>query len=136
MNQVGIVGRITKDPMLHQLTDGSVINFVIAVNRTFRNSQGTVDADFVQCVAWGKLAEHIAKYCGKGSLLGIKGHLQTRTYVNKDNQKVYATEVFTEGVRFYVLKSPGNQEPLSTGETQQVPPNFELPEEDLPIVPG
>ncbi|MER2108098.1 MAG: single-stranded DNA-binding protein [Solibacillus sp.] len=136
MNQVGLVGRITKDPMLHQLTDGSVINFVIAVSRTFRNSQGTVDADFVQCVAWGKLAEHIAKYCGKGSLIGIKGHLQTRTYVNKDNHKVYATEVFTEGVRFYVLKSPEGQESLTTREASQAPPNFELPEEDLPIVPG
>lgn len=133
MNQVGLVGRITKDPMLHQLTDGSVINFVIAVSRTFRNSQGTVDADFVQCVAWGKLAEHIAKYCGKGSLIGVKGHLQTRTYVNKDNQKVYATEVSTEAVRFYVLKSPEGQQSFTTG---QAPPNFELPEEDLPIVPG
>ncbi|MER1984363.1 MAG: single-stranded DNA-binding protein [Solibacillus sp.] len=136
MNQVGLVGRITKDPMLRQLTDGSVINFVIAVSRTFRNSQGTVDADFVQCVAWGKSAEHIAKYCGKGSLIGVKGHLQTRTYVNKENQKVYATEVFTEGVRFYVLKSPEGLESLTTGEARQAPPNFELPEEDLPIVPG
>ena len=136
MNQVGIVGRITKNPQLRQLTEGTVINFVIAINRTFRNSQGIVDADFVQCVAWGKLAEQVTKYCGKGSLIGVNGRLQTRTYVNKDNQKVYATEVLAEGVRFYALKSPEDQEPLPTGEMKQVPQHFELPEENLPIVPG
>lgn len=136
MNQVGLVGRLTKDPSLHQLTDDCVLNFVVAVNRTFRNNQGTVDADFISCVAWGKLAEHITKYCGKGSLIGVKGRIQTRNYLNKDNQKVYTTEVLAEGVRFYALKQPGAQETAFVGERKSPPPNFELPEEDLPIVPG
>lgn len=135
MNQVGIVGRITKDLQLRYLNEGSVVNFVIAINRTFRNSQGDVDADFINCVAWGKLAEHISKYCGKGSLIGINGRLQTRSYINKDNQKIYATEVLAEGVRFFILKSPGDQQPLPTGETK-VPQHFELPDDNLPIVPG
>lgn len=136
MNHVGIVGRMTKDPQLYQLTSDAVVNFSIAVNRTYRNSQGTVDADFIQCVAWGKLAEHLTKYCGKGSLIGIKGHLQTKTYVNKDNQKVYATEVYVEDIRFYTLKPPEDQQAPAKLDERQAPPNFELPEEELPIIPG
>ena len=134
MNQVGIVGRITKDPPVRQLAEGRTqTSFVLAVNRNFRNSQGTIDADFIQCVAWGKLANRVASYCGKGSLIGINGRLQTRTYVNKENKKVYATEVLAEDVRFYALKPPEGQARQPTeGELDQ----FVLPEENLPIVQG
>ena len=72
MNQVGLVGRLTKDPTLRQLSENkSTVSFVIAINRNFRNNQGSVDADYLLCVAWGKLAERIAKHCGKGSLIGV-----------------------------------------------------------------
>lgn len=134
MNQVGIVGRITKDPPVRQLAEGRTqTSFVLAVDRNFRNSQGTIDADFIQCVAWGKLANRVASYCGKGSLIGINGRLQTRTYVNKENKKVYATEVLAEDVRFYALKPPEGQarQPTEGGLNQ-----FVLPEENLPIVQG
>ena len=107
MNQVGLVGRVTKDPVLRQLSENrTYTSFILAINRTFKNSQGTVDADFVSCVTWGKLAEHVVKYCGKGSLIGVNGRLQSRTYMNRENQKVYTTEVAVEDVRFYVLKTP------------------------------
>src|SRR5690606_8944875 len=107
MNHVGLVGRTTKDANIRQLSEGRIqTSFVLAVNRTFKNSEGTIDADFIQCSAWGKTAELIAKYCGKGSLVGIKGRLQSRTYTNRDNQKVYTMEVYVEDVRFYILKAP------------------------------
>lgn len=133
MNQVGLVGRMTKDPVLRQLSDNKTqTSFVIAINRNFRNSQGSIDADFVQCVAWGKLAERIVQYCGKGSLIGTNGRLQSRTYMNKEHQKVYTTEVVVEDVRFYALKSRDNQ---SQGGADYVPEHFVLPEKEaeLPI---
>lgn len=109
MNQVGLVGRFTRDPELRQISESRVqTSFSIAVNRNFRNNQGSVDADFIPCVAWGRLAERIVKYCGKGSLVGINGRLQSRSYMNRDNLKVYTIEVVVDDVRFFILKSPQN----------------------------
>ncbi len=111
MNQVGLVGRITKDPVLKQLSEGRILtSFTLAINRNYRNNEGTVEADFVQCSAWGKLAERIAEYCGKGSLVGVNGKLQTRSFTNKENKKMYSTEVLIDDVRFYVLKMPGKKD--------------------------
>lgn len=105
MNQIGLVGRLTKNPVLKNLSDNRVQTyFTIAVNRNFRNYKGDIDTDFLFCTAWGKLAEHIVKYCGKGSLIGVNGRLQSRNYVREDNTKIYMTEVVVEDVRFYVLK--------------------------------
>ena len=138
MNQVGLVGRLTKDPTLRQLNENrSTVSFVIAINRNFRNNQGAVDADYLLCVAWGKLAERIAKYCGKGSLIGVKGRLQSKTYTNKDNIKVYTTEVVVEDVRFFALKQREEQlaveaSTYSSRQDEEVPleEQFVLPSED------
>ena len=138
MNQVGLVGRLTKDPTLRQLNENrSTVSFVIAINRNFRNNQGAVDADYLLCVAWGKLAERIAKYCGKGSLIGVKGRLQSRTYTNKDNIKVYTTDVVVEDVRFFVLKQREEQLAVEAStyvsmQDKEVPleEQFVLPSED------
>ena len=138
MNQVGLVGRLTKDPTLRQLNENrSTVSFVIAINRNFRNNQGAVDADYLLCVAWGKLAERIAKYCGKGSLIGVKGRLQSKTYTNKDNIKVYTTEVVVEDVRFFALKQREEQLAVEAStyvsmqdEEVSLEGQFELPSED------
>lgn len=123
MNHVGLVGRITKTPVLKEsATERKYTSFVMAINRHYRNNQGEVDADFVYCSAWGKLAEHITKYCGKGSLIGVTGRLNSRSYTNKENAKVYATEVIVEEVRFYTLKnSPSEQagERMRTAKFEQ-----------------
>ena len=133
VNQVGLVGRITKDPTLRQLSEErNQTTFTIAINRPFKNSQGMVDADFIYCVANGKLAEHIVKYCGKGSLIGINGRIQTGSYINRENQKVYTTEVVVEAVRFYVLKSPNqlaSTDPQANN-LQAIPNDFVLPEQE------
>ncbi|MEK4629905.1 MAG: single-stranded DNA-binding protein [Solibacillus sp.] len=132
MNQVGLVGRITKDPVLKQLSEERHhTNFVLAINRSFKNSQGTIDADFIFCVANGKMAEHIVKYCGKGSLVGVNGRIQTRSYLNRDNQKVYTTEIVIEDVRFYALKSPGVVDRIE--QEKPIPVDFMLPEVEDPL---
>ena len=93
MNQVGLVGRFTKDPVLRYLSGNRMqTHFSLAINRNFKNNQGEVDTDFVFCTAWGRLAENIVKYCGKGSLIGATGRIQTRSFVNEESTKIFMTE--------------------------------------------
>ena len=128
MNHIGLVGRFTKDPSLKSISDNRVqTSFMIAINRNYRNSQGEVDADFIPCIAWGKLAERIVKHCGKGSLVGINGRLQSRSYTNKENAKVFTTEVIVDDVRFFILKKPENNQ-LSQSNDKHDLEDFVLPE--------
>ena len=109
MNQVALVGRITKDPILRKVSKGRVqTSFVVAVNRNFKNLKGEVDADFVLCTLWGKPAENTAKHCGKGSLIGVGGRIQSRSYEREDRSRVYVTEVIGEDIRFISTKTRTN----------------------------
>ncbi|MCP1160748.1 single-stranded DNA-binding protein [Bacillus infantis] len=101
INQVILVGRLTKSPEL-KITPGgtSVVNVTVAVNRQFKNQKGEIEADFVQCTLWEKTAENTAQYCQKGSLIGITGRIQTRNYENQEGKRVYVTEVMADSVRF------------------------------------
>jgi single-strand DNA-binding protein len=101
INQVVLVGRLTKDPELRYTAEGAAVaNIMLAVTRNFRNAEGGVDTDFVPCVLWRKTAENTANYCRKGSIIAVTGRVQTRNYENKDGQRVYVTEVVAESVRF------------------------------------
>jgi single-strand DNA-binding protein len=117
INQVTLVGRLTRDPELRVTTDGTPVSHVtLAVNRHFRNQNGEVDADFVQCTLWKKAAENTAQYCRKGALVGITGRLQTRQYDNKEGKRVYVTEVVTETIRF--LSKPTQVQAQVQGKPQ------------------
>ncbi|OXT16068.1 single-stranded DNA-binding protein [Bacillus sp. OG2] len=112
INQVILVGRLTKDPELKITAGGiSVVNVTMAVNRQFKNQKGEIEADFVQCTLWEKTAENTAQYCRKGSLVGMTGRIQTRSYENQEGKKLYLTEVVAESVRFLEPKrvSSGGQ---------------------------
>ena len=101
INQVTLVGRLTKDPELRYTLEGkAVLNITLALNRHYRNAKGEFDADFVLCTLWNKTAENTAKYCAKGSIIGIMGKIQTRNYENQDGKKVYVTEVVADSVKF------------------------------------
>jgi single-strand DNA-binding protein len=101
INQVTLVGRITKDPELRLTPEGTAVtNVILAVNRQFRNQQGEIVADFVHCTLWKKIAENTAQYCRKGSLVGITGRIQTRNYENQEGKRIFVTEVIAESVRF------------------------------------
>lgn len=104
MNTVAMIGRLTKNIDLRTTGSGkSVGTFVLAVNRNFTNQAGEREADFIQCVIWGKSADTLAKYAARGSLLGIEGRLQSRSYEASDGGKRYVTEVVTE--RYQLLES-------------------------------
>lgn len=100
MNKSILVGRLTKDVELKTTQSGvSVCSFTIAVNRKFKNSEGNYDADFINCVAWRGQAEFLSKYFEKGSVVGIVGTIQTRSY-DSDGHKVWVTEVVADEVSF------------------------------------
>lgn len=101
MNRVVLVGRLTKDPDLRYTPNGvAVATFTLAVNRTFSNQQGEREADFINCVVWRKPAENVANFLKKGSLAGVDGRIQTRSYDGQDGKRVYVTEVVADSVQF------------------------------------
>lgn len=104
MNNVNLIGRLTKDCDLKYTASGKAVgNFKIAVNRDFTNQNNEREADFIDCVIWGKPSETFANYTRQGSLVSVTGRLQTRNYENQQGQKVYVTEVVVE--RFDFLES-------------------------------
>lgn len=101
LNQVTLVGRLTKMPELRYTLEGKpVLNVTLALNRQYKNSAGEYEADFVLCTLWNKAAENTARYCSKGSVLGVIGKIQTRNYEGQDGKKVYVTEVVASSVKF------------------------------------
>lgn len=154
INNVVLVGRLTKDPDLRYTSTGkAVATYTLAVNRNYTNQAGNREADFINCVVWGKRAESLAKYTRKGSLIGTTGRLQTRNYENQQGNRVYVTEVLAEN--FQLLESRNTTESRqatqekndATGNAQQstheMPPytdndfpsgsSIDISDDDLPF---
>lgn len=116
MNKVIIIGRFTRDPEIKYSTGENAtatVRFSLAVNRRFKNKEGNYDADFINCVAFGKTAEFIEKYFTKGMAIGITGRIQTGSYINNEGQKVYKTEVVVEETEFVESKNKGTSDNVS-----------------------
>ncbi|EFR95827.1 single-strand binding protein family [Listeria ivanovii FSL F6-596] len=110
INQVTLVGRLTKEPELKWTTeDKAVLNLTLALNRFGKNKRVDNDADFIQCVIWGKRAEATAEFCSKGQLIGVVGELQSRNYLNKEEQKIYITEVLVHQIRYLSSRNKEEQ---------------------------
>ena len=108
MNNVCLVGRLTKDPELRQTANGTdVCNFTIAVDRRFK-SEGQPTADFIPVVLWGKTAGFAAEYFTKGMRVFVTGRIQTRSWEAQDGSKRYVTEVIADQVGFADGKRDGN----------------------------
>ena len=100
INTVILVGRLTKDPEIRMTHNGTkTCSFSLAVNRAVKKD-GQPDADFINCVAWQKTAELMENYLHKGSLIGVEGRIQTRSYENQFKQRVYVTEVVVQSLTF------------------------------------
>lgn len=99
------MGRLTADPELRTAGESNVVNFTIAVNRVPRKGSESNEADFIDVVAWNVLAENIVKYFKKGDRIGVEGHIQTRSYEDKDGNKRRAVEVVAEGFEFIERKN-------------------------------
>lgn len=94
MNHCAIIGRLTKDPDMKTSGELTIARFTLAVDRIKKG-----EADFISCVAFGKTAETIEKYLGKGSKIAVEGRIQTGSY-DKDGRKIYTTDVIVEKFDF------------------------------------
>jgi len=100
VNIVVLVGRLVKDPELRHAGETPVCNFVLAVDRNFKNSEGEREADFLPVVVWRKLAEICAEHLKKGRLVAVTGRIQVRHWEDDAAERHYVTEIVGDGVKF------------------------------------
>ncbi|WP_270235751.1 single-stranded DNA-binding protein [Lacticaseibacillus suilingensis] len=120
INSIALTGRLTRDVDLRYTQSGTAVGtFTLAVDRQYKRD-GEPTADFISCVIWRKSAENFTNFTHKGSLVGVEGHIQTRTYDNNQGQRVYVTEVVVEN--FALLDSKNAQAaPDATNQPQTGP---------------
>lgn len=106
LNQFVIVGRLVRDPELHETENGKkVTTITLAVPRSYKNSNGEYETDFINCILWAGVAQNTTEYCKKGDLLGVKGRVQTRTVEDQDKKITYLTEMVAEKITFLSSKN-------------------------------
>ena len=133
MNKIILIGRLTKDADVRYSQGAqptAIARYTLAVDRKFKK-QGEPDADFINCVEFGKLAEFAEKYFRKGTKIAVTGRIQTGSYTNKDGQKVYTTDVIVEEHEFAESKAssqPAQAAPTSSDGFMSIPDGLdELP---------
>ena len=127
MNNVILLGRITKDPELKYTGSGKLYcRFTLAVNREFNKEE----TDFINCVAWDKRAETIEKYLRKGKRILVAGRLMIGSYDNKEGKKVYTTDVIVDN--FNIIDFENKNENINTGNNFIDNTNYEN-DEDFPF---
>lgn len=115
MNKVILMGRLTRDPDVRYNTRNNsqestaIARYTLAVDRRFAQ-EGQQSADFISCVAFGKVGEFAEKYLHKGTKIVVTGRIQTGSYTNKDGQKVYTTDVVVEEHEFAESKKAEGQQ--------------------------
>lgn len=130
MNNVSLLGRLTKNPELKTTQSGlSVCRFTVAVDRPYSKEQ----TDFINCIAWRKTAEFISSYFSKGQRIALAGSIQTGSYTDNDGKTVYTTDVNVNNVEFCESKKQNNSESSNSnnnhnsGETDDMPFDDDLP---------
>lgn len=126
MNQINLIGRITRDLELRTTTSGkAVCEFDLAVNRIGQDA-----TDFINCTVWGNQAENLCKYQGKGSLIAVTGSLRIDKYQNQEGENRYKTYVLANNIEYLSSKS---SEEASKPETTFNPDEIVLTDDDLPF---
>jgi len=136
MNRVIIIGNLTRDPDLKYTPSGTAVTtFTVAVNRPRTNQAGEREADFINVVAWQKLADLCATYLKKGRKAAVEGRLQTRSYDNQEGKKVFVTEVVAERVEFLGTKEGGggDNEPGFVDPFADAGKPINISDDDLPF---
>ena len=128
MNNVVIVGRLTKDPELKYLTSGTpVATFTMAIDRDYKNKDGSIPVDLVPVEIMGKPAEFCANYVTKGRLVGVQGSIRVDRYETADGEKRTFTKVAGRNIQALESKSKAEQ-----GEQapQEAPAGFSAVDDD------
>lgn len=123
MNNVTLIGRLTRDPELRYVQSGTAVaRFSIAIDKPLSRerkqemeSQNQQTADFINIVVWGRMAENCSRFTAKGKRVGITGRIQTGSYLDNDGKRVYTTEVVANNVEFLDWKDQNDQNSQSYG---------------------
>lgn len=131
LNRVILIGRLTRDPELRYVPSGHpVASFSLAVDRPFTNQAGERETDFIDVVAWRKLADQVSQHLSKGRLVAVEGRLQIRTW-EQEGQRRKAAEVVADAVRFLDKKAaPAG---VTAGAADTNGGDFEPEQEDVPF---
>ena len=138
MNKVILMGRFTRDPEVSYSqgdNQTAIARFTLAVDRRFAGNDGT-NADFFNCVTFGKRAEFVEKYFRKGMKALVTGQLQNNNYTNKDGEKVYSVNIVVDDVEFCESKSSSGTADGNRVDTPQDDGFVNVPEsiqEELPF---
>lgn len=137
MNQVILIGRVTKDIEMSVTNGGkNVCRFALATPRKFKDANGETISDFHNIVAWNKTAEFLAKYAKKGRELAVRGEIQNRSYEGQDGIKKYITEIIADEVQLIGAK-PENSQKENYGEPTPPPKKYDdmmpIDDDDLPF---
>lgn len=135
LNRVILIGRLTRDPELRYVPSGQpVASFTLAVDRPFTNQAGERETDFIDIVAWRKLADQVSQHLSKGRLVAVEGRLQIRSYETQDGQKRKVAEIVADAVRFLDRKGgPSAAAAAPGGAPEPAAADFEPEEEDVPF---
>ncbi|GHN31107.1 single-stranded DNA-binding protein [Lactobacillus delbrueckii] len=130
MNVAVLIGRLTKDVDLRTTPNGTTVGtFTLAVDRTTKDQNGNRQADFIKCAVWNnkysKMAENLATYAHKGSLIGVQGRIQTRNYEDKDGKRVYVTEVRVDRFDLLDTRQAANDYQQGQYNGQQARDNYQ-----------
>lgn len=129
LNRICLQGRLTKDPEVRNTQNQSAVaSFTVACDRPFKNDNGSYDADFINCVAWRQTATFIGRYFHKGDMIVLSGRLQTRTYDDRNGNKVFVTEVIVEEANFggAPSKKEENRDTSPTDHDEDAPIPFDI----------
>ena len=134
MNKCFLIGRLTREPEARTTQSGiSTSSMTVAVNRQFKNKDGSYDADFLPVVAWRQTADYCNKYLHKGSKVAVEGTIQTRNYTAQDGNKRYVTEIIADHIEGLDSRpadgnAPARQQALQTSDVfTEVDPGDDLP---------
>ena len=141
MNKFIGIGRLVRDPDIRysQGKNGEkvcITRFSLAIDRKTKVKNGEKNCDFISCIAFGKTGEFVEKFLKMGIKIALEGHIQTGSYTNKENQKVYTTDVIADSIEFVESKKESQPQPQPQAQAQ--PQNFvSIPdgiENDLPFI--
>lgn len=132
LNKVFIMGRLTRDPELRRTNSGTAVtSFTLAVDRDFKNADGTKETDFIDCVAWRSTAEFAAKYFTKGRMAIVEGKLQIRDWQDKDGNKRRNAEVIADNVYFGDSRSDNSGHQAAKAPVNVDAEDFDEVEDDM-----
>lgn len=111
MNRVDLIGRLVRDPELKRSQNGNAYtSFTLAVDR-MRKAEGQQEADFISCKAFGKTAENLCQYMHKGQKIAVCGSIATGSYTDKDQRKVFTTDVMVQEIQYLEPRNTNNYQP-------------------------